>query len=72
MQTAPKNKAIQSEETTQKAATLERYHFAGGGEYEPTSIEATSYEDALKKWEEIRVPVGKTAPLPLQDNNVVE
>lgn len=71
MQNKSSNKAMTPETTSQKKAT-ERFFFAGSGEYEPISIEATSYEDALKKWEEVRVAVNKPAPLPLQDKNVVE
>lgn len=30
------------------------YHFAGGGEYKPCTIEATSREAAEAEWEKVR------------------
>lgn len=51
-------------ETTAKKETpkamepaLIEYHFAGGGEYIPVTINATSIEEATKQWEEVRVAV---------------
>jgi len=29
----------------------ELFHFSGGGLYQPMSIEAGSYQEALEKWE---------------------
>lgn len=63
--------------TPTPAAKPEIYHFAGGGEYEPVSIEAVSQEEALEKWEKIRKPVARPEStsadlLPLQDKDVVE
>lgn len=38
---------------------LQEFHFAGGGEYLPQTIRASTREEAEKKWIETRVPVGK-------------
>lgn len=70
------NKAMTPEATSIKKTT-EHFFFAGGGEYEPISIEAGSYDEALKKWESVRKPVGKPESTAdesptLQDKNVVE
>lgn len=67
-------KKTQNEEasTEPKGKATETFFFAGGGEYIPVSIEASSYEEALKKYEEIRVSTTPPAPLPLQDKDVVE
>lgn len=77
MNTGSKNKMQSPEATKAPEKKPEAWHFAGSGEYVPVSVEATSYEEALQKWEEIRVPVSKpestsAAPLSLQDKDVVE
>jgi hypothetical protein len=75
MQNKSQNKAMTPETTAQKAQ--ESYFFAGGGEYEPISVVASSQEEALKKWEAVRKAVVKPQSTAdesptLQDKNVVE
>jgi hypothetical protein len=68
----PKKPHTDETSTEPKGKATEQYFFPGGGEYLPVSIEATSQEEALKKYEEIRVSTTPPAPLPLQDKDVVE
>jgi hypothetical protein len=56
----------------ESATIKESFHFAGSGEFKPISVEATSYDEAVKKWEDVREPVAPVVPLPLEDKNVVE
>jgi hypothetical protein len=49
-----KNKAIN--QSVNKELNL--YHFPGGGEYEPLTVEAESFDEAKKIWEQKRKKVG--------------
>ncbi len=50
-----KNKMMAGEPPEIKTKTkTQSWHFAGGGEYEPIAIEASTYEEALAKWEQQR------------------
>ncbi len=53
------NKAITNKEVEEGKikTTKEPYHFAGGMEYEPMTVEAESREEAEKLWEAGRVKV---------------
>lgn len=53
------NKAITNKEVEKGEikTTIEEYHFAGGMEYEPLTVEAASREEAEKLWEARRVKV---------------
>ena len=55
MQTEYQNKAIKPESVKNK--TLLQFHFAGGMEYQPLTIEAASYDEALKIWEKEKQPI---------------
>lgn len=50
---------MKNEETkiTTPSTLLNEFHFAGGGEYVPTTIKASSLSEATEKWEEARVAV---------------
>ena len=56
-----KNKAMQPEDTQNKAATKqggkEEYHFAGEGKYEPLTVQAGSATEAQEIWEKERKEV---------------
>lgn len=52
-----KNETPQTEEKT-LARTLEEFHFAGSGEYEPITIKAATIEEATAEWERKRTPIG--------------
>ncbi|GIW70362.1 MAG: hypothetical protein KatS3mg101_1109 [Patescibacteria group bacterium] len=52
-----KNKQITDEAVVKTSEEEQEYHFSGGGEYEPMTIKAHSYEEALAKWEQIRKKV---------------
>ena len=56
-----KNKDITSEsdKVEIKQETLTEYHFAGSGRYYPVSIRAANEAEALKIWEQKRVPYQK-------------
>lgn len=41
----------------------QRYHFSGGGEYEPLSVEASTPEEAEEIWQRERKKVGETETL---------
>lgn len=51
----------QTKDMKPKAASSEEtkipYSFSGEGKYEPITIEATTYEEALKIYEETRVEI---------------
>lgn len=51
--------------TTPSPAQTE-FLFAGGGEYEPISIKASSLAEATEKWEKARVAVGGSEPLSIE------
>lgn len=55
MQTNIPNKAMKPEQVK----TKEPFFFAGGGEFEPVSIEADSLEEATKEYEKIKQPIKK-------------
>lgn len=52
--------------TTPPAALpiTQEFFFSGGTEYVPITIEAETFEEALKLYEKRRVPVSTPAPLP--------
>ncbi|MCX6756338.1 MAG: hypothetical protein NTX85_03285 [Candidatus Nomurabacteria bacterium] len=53
------NKAITNKEVEEGKikTTINSFHFAGGMEYEPLTVEAGSREEAEKLWEARRVKV---------------
>ena len=46
-----KQESSKTEEKKTSPKHTEAYHFAGGGEYEPVTIEASSIEEATEAWE---------------------
>ena len=65
-----KTTAMKPEETKRKTEQpTEEYHFAGGGEYEPTTVRATSIEEATKEWEKVRKPAGTPAAVLQEEPN---
>lgn len=52
-----KHESSQQPETKTSAPAKEAYLFAGAGEYEPITIEASSIEEATKEWERKRAPI---------------
>jgi hypothetical protein len=50
-----KNKQIAEGDVTKN--NYQEYHFSGEGIYEPVTITAHSYEEALERWEKIRKKV---------------
>lgn len=59
---------MKSEDTTitTPEPAIDEFLFAGGGEFEPITIKATSIEEATKKWEKSRVAVGTSEPLSVE------
>ena len=51
------NKAMKPEDIKTKIKNLTSYFFAGGGEYNPISIEAESLEEATAQYEKIKKPI---------------
>ena len=47
---------ISPESVTVKAvsATRNEYHFTGSGKWQPVSVIAASFEDAIEAWKEVR------------------
>jgi len=60
MQEKIRSKEMQPRDTLNKGSNIiEEYHFPGGGEYEPMTIEATSRESAEAEWLQRRRKVNK-------------
>lgn len=53
MEDTPKKDKMMNTAPVKKELGTE-YHFAGGGKYKPTTITATSQDEAQKKWLETR------------------
>ena len=51
---------------TTPSPALQPFLFAGGGEYEPITIEASSLAEATEKWEKSRVAVGTPEALSIE------
>ena len=65
-----KNTAMKTDDTKRKTEQpTEEYHFAGGGEYVPITVRASSYEEALGEWEKVRKPAGTPAAEIISENN---
>ena len=55
-----KNKAIENEDAKTKVEEIEQeYHFAGGLEYQPQTVLASSLAEAEKIWQKTRVKIEK-------------
>lgn len=61
MQTQYQNKQMVPDHT-EAAGPNQEYHFSGGGEYEPITIEAHSQSEAHRLWIQKRKKVGEELP----------
>lgn len=59
MQEEYKNKKFTGDSPVTKKKTQTQYHFSGGGEYKPQVVEASSMEEAQKKYEDSKVKINK-------------
>lgn len=49
-----------AEVTPTRPKVVKRFHFAGGGDYEPMSVTAASREEAEKEWKKKRVKISNS------------